>query len=162
MRAHRCWLLRWKIHFLVIFGSVLCYFSPKKWLTKAIFAFYSTLVNTCWPHVYPPKKLILESSKRLLELHFLSISWSQTSYSFRGVEKTLKLSLELEVGITTFISQKLPSDDSTVKISKDFEKMSPNFWVWDLLRSYKKLTALLDLVKSPPHTVCRSDTNCLL
>ena len=101
-RIGRSWTLRWKNHFLVIFGSVLCYFSPEKWWKKAIFAFYSTLVNNCWPHVYPPRKLILETSKGRLEIHFLSISWSQTSYSLRGVEKTFFLPLEYVVEITTF------------------------------------------------------------
>ena len=80
-------------------------FSPKTW----IFQFPSTLVNTCWPHVYPPRKLILESSKGRLELHFLSISWSQTSYSLRESEHWFFVSLPKTFGKKRGGNSQLPA-----------------------------------------------------
>ena len=38
--------------FFDIFGLILCYFLCKNWFETLILAFWITLVNACWPHVW--------------------------------------------------------------------------------------------------------------
>ena len=91
--------------FFDIFGLILCYFWRQNCLKTWILAFWTTLVNSCWPHVCDMTKYILGACKYLSEVPSPQISCPEMQNSSWGVEKNIFFSLQAVDGITTFISR---------------------------------------------------------
>ena len=82
----------------------LCYFWRKNCSKTWILAFWTTLVNACWPYVCDMTKYILGACKYLSQVPSPQISCPEMQNSSWGVEKTIFLCLTYNDGITTFIS----------------------------------------------------------
>ena len=92
-----------KIEIYHHFSLILCYFWRQNCLKTSILAFWTTLVNACWPHVCDMTKYILGACKYLSQVPSPQISCPEMQNSSWGVEKTIFFSLQPLDGITTFI-----------------------------------------------------------
>ena len=90
--------------FFDIFGLILCYFWRQNSLKTWILAFWTTLVNACWPHVCDMTKYILGACKYLSQVPSPQISCLEMQNSSWGVEKTIFFCLHPVDGIITFFS----------------------------------------------------------
>ena len=95
-----------KIEIYRHFSLILCYFWRQNCLKTSILAFWTTLVNACWPHVCDMTKYILGACKYLSQVPSPQISCPEMQNSSWGVEKTIFFSLQPVDGITTFKCKK--------------------------------------------------------
>ena len=78
-----------KIEIYQHFSLILCYFWRQNSLKTWILAFWTTLVNACWPHVCDMTKYILGACKYLSQVPSPQISCPEMQNSSWGVEKTI-------------------------------------------------------------------------
>ena len=113
------------------------FFWPQK---RCFLAIFSTFFNNCWLDVDSTWNLVLESWKGSSEVSFPQISWSQTSYWLRGVEKTFFSCLHDVVGITTFIFRYFLMRDGFFRLNmssqnykNSYRKLRHLFWRFQIL-----------------------------
>ena len=87
------------------FSLILCHFWRQNCLKTWILAFWTTLVNSCWPHVRDMTKYILGACKYLSQVPSPQISCPEMqNSSWGGGRKKHFLSLHPVDGLTTFIN----------------------------------------------------------
>ena len=103
-----------KIEIYHHFSLILCYFWRQNCLKTSILAFWTTLVNACWPHVCDMIKYILGACKYLSEVPFPQISCPEMQNSSWGGWKNHIFPLQAVDGTTTFIYWNLFLDFITI------------------------------------------------